>query len=69
MTRWVLRVLGLPVLSLDAIRYELEVEAAEEPAVGGGSTHDFTLAQPFVDERYEPWEEDRKKQFGFGGFR
>jgi hypothetical protein len=61
---WVLRLFGFPILTLEERHYVVEDEEEEDetPAVGGGSAHNFTLATPYVDERYEPWEEDR---FGF----
>lgn len=61
MRRVTLRVFGLPVLSVDFV--ELEFVDEDAPPFGGGSTHNFTLAEPFVDERYEPWEEEDR--FGF----
>lgn len=61
-----LRVFGVPVLSLEIGNVEFFDEEVEYPAVGGGSAHDFTLAEAFVDERYLPWE-DEAKSFGFGG--
>lgn len=64
MTRFTVRIFGLPVVTLDVNEYELVEEGEEAPAVGGGSAHDFTLALPFVDERYLPWDEDSTK-FGF----
>lgn len=63
MTRLTLRVLGIPLVTFDLESYEI-VEEEESPAVGGGSAHDFTIATPFVDERYLPWEDDCKS-FGF----
>jgi hypothetical protein len=65
-TRWTLRVLGFPVLSLDLV--QLEYVDQDEPTtdIGGGSAHNFTMATPYVDERYLPWDED-KAAFGFGG--
>lgn len=63
MTRLTVRLFGFPVLTFDLTRFEV-FEDAEEPAFGGGSGHNFTIAAPYVDERYLPWEEDR--YFGFG---
>lgn len=64
MIRWVLRVFGIPIASLDTIHYEFETEEEEdEPAIQGGSAHNFERAETFVDERYAPWED---KTFGFG---
>ena len=60
MRRYTLRLLGFPVASIDIQQYEYVEEDA--PTHGGGSTHNFEMAEPFVDERYLPWEEDR---FGF----
>jgi len=63
MRRFTLRVLGVPVLSVDVAELMyVEEEDVESPAVGGGSAHNFQLAEPFVDERYLPWDED---SFGF----
>lgn len=67
--RLTLRIFGIPVLSLEVVDlvscYE-EGEDEDDPAVGGGSSHNFTIATPWVDERYLPWEEE-DKSFGFGG--
>lgn len=63
MTRLTLRVLGIPLVTFDLETYDI-VEEEESPAVGGGSAHDFTIATPFVDERYLPWDEGLTK-FGF----
>ena len=63
MRRYTLRLFGFPVLSVDL--EDLEYVDLDAPAVGGGSGHDFTLADPFVDERYLPWD-DEDKVFGFG---
>ena len=66
MTRLTVRVFGLPVLSFDLNEYELVEEEDEEcPTVGGGSAHNFTLAAPFVDERYLPWDDEDSAAFGF----
>jgi len=66
MKRFTLRVLGLPVLSVDVSEFMyVDEEDVESPAVGGGSAHNFELAQQWVDERYLPWEEE-DKGFGFG---
>ena len=65
MRRLTLRLLGVPVVSVDI--EDLEYVDEDAPAFGGGSAHDFTLADPFVDERYLPWdEEDSVRVFGFG---
>jgi hypothetical protein len=61
-TRLTFRLFGFPIFTFD-LEQLVPVEEYEEdedaPAVGGGSAHNFTLAAPYVDERYEPWEEDR----------
>lgn len=58
---WELKLFGkLPLLVVSRTNYELVEEDA--PTHGGGSAHNFELAEQFVDERYLPWEEDR---FGF----
>lgn len=68
MKRLTLRILGVPVLSLDVVDLDCYYEEEDEdaPAVGGGSGHNFTIATPWIDERYLPWEEE-DKTFGFGG--
>lgn len=62
MRRFTLRVLGFPVVCLD-IEHLVYVDE-DAPAVGGGSTHNFEMAEPFVDERFVPWEYE--DSFGFG---
>lgn len=65
MRRFTLRVLGFPVLSVDVTEFMyVDEDDAESPAVGGGSGHNFTIATPWVDERYLPWEDE--DSFGFG---
>ena len=66
MRSFTLRVLGFPVLSVDVEEFSYVAEEDEERLVGGGSGHNFTIATPWVDERYLPWEEEGKA-FGFGG--
>lgn len=58
---WVLRLFGFPIFTVEQTHYQplSEEEDEDTPAVGGGSAHNFSLAAPYVDERYEPWEEDR----------
>lgn len=63
MTRLTIRLLGIPLLTFDLTQYEIVEEDEDSPAVGGGSGHNFTIAAPYVDERYLPWDEDRT--FGF----
>jgi hypothetical protein len=65
-TRFTLRVLGFPILSVDMEQLELVYED-DESSIGGGSGHNFTLAEPFVDERYLPWEDEDRAGFGFRG--
>lgn len=61
----------LTVLVVQRTEYELveseesEVAETESHEVGGGSAHNFTLAPEFVDQRYLPWEEDKKQAIGF----
>jgi hypothetical protein len=67
MVRFVLRVLGVPVLSLDTIHYELVGDDDDTERIEGGSAHNFERdVNPLSpDDRYG-WEyEDRS--FGFGG--
>ena len=67
MRRFTLRLFGIPVLSVDVDEFQyVDEEDVESPAVGGGSAHNFQLAEPWLDERYLPWEEDDSKHFGFG---
>ena len=64
MTVYSLKLFGLlPLLVVERTQYEF-VEEEESPAIGGGSTHNFEMATPFVDERYLPWE-DEDLHFGF----
>lgn len=57
----------LPILVVTRTEYELvesdESDASETPTHLGGSAHNFSLAEQFVDERYEPWDEG--KTIGF----
>jgi hypothetical protein len=67
MTHWVLLLFGkLPILVVTRTEYEVaeseESTSSETPTHLGGSAHNFTLAEQFVDERYEPWDEGK---FGF----
>ena len=63
MTVYSLKLFGLfPLLVVTRTNYEIVEE--ESPAIGGGSTHNFEMATPFVDERYLPWE-DEDLHFGF----
>lgn len=68
MVRYTLRVLGVPVLSIDTQRFEL-VEDDEEEAtcIGGGSAHNFERDfDPLSPTSHHEWEwEDKKKGFGF----
>ena len=62
MKRFTLRVCGFPAVSLDI--EDLEYVDEDAPAFGGGSTHNFEMAEPFVDERFLPWEDEDKFRFG-----
>ena len=66
MTRYTLRVFGIPVLSLDTQQFDYGDE--ESPAFGGGSTHNFDRDfDPLSPTAHHEWEwEDNKKGFGFG---
>lgn len=63
MVRYTLRVLGIPVLSLDTTRYEF-VSEEDEARIEGGSAHNFERdVNPVSPEDRYNWEwEDR----GFG---
>lgn len=67
MTTLIVRLFGIPIISFDLVHFDLVGEGSDDedaPAVGGGSGHNFTIATPFIDERYLPWDEDSAK-FGF----
>ena len=65
MRSFTVKVLGLPVFSVDVEEYAyVSEEDVDSSAVGGGSAHNFQLADEWVDERYLPWE-DEGKAFGF----
>lgn len=65
MTRWTLRVFGIPVLCVDM--YELTDEQETATEIGGGSAHNFELDYyPLSPTAHHEWEwEDKKKGFGF----
>lgn len=64
MTSYTFKLFGLlPLLIVTRTHYEF-VDEEESPVIGGGSTHNFEMAEPFVDERYLPWEDEARK-FGF----
>lgn len=66
MIRYVLRILGVPVLSLDTIHYELEGDE-EETTIHGGSWHDFDRdVTPITPEDRYDWSYEDSKRFGFG---
>ncbi len=66
MSRWEFRLFGLfPLLVVTRTELQYVEDEEESPAVGGGSCHNFTIASPWVDERYLPWE-DEGRVFGFG---
>lgn len=65
MVRLVLRVLGVPVLTLDTIHYEIAGD--EDGAVGGGSAHNFERDfDPLSPTQHHEWEWEDRKGFGFG---
>jgi len=67
MTRWTLRIFGIPVLSLDAQLFEYVGDEDESPAVGGGSAHNFERDfEPLSPTSHHEWEWEDKKRFGFG---
>lgn len=47
------RFFGFPVFSV-----ELKEFNREDYSIGGGATHDFAIAEQFVDERFLPWDDD-----------
>lgn len=66
MTRYTLRVFGIPVLSLDTQQFETVDE--EEPSyIEGGSAHNFERdLYPLSPTSHHEWEwEDKGKDFGF----
>lgn len=66
MTRWTLRIFGIPVLQLDTHHYEL-VDEDESPAVGGGSAHNFERDyEPLSPTSHHEWEWEDRRGFGFG---
>ena len=67
MTRWILRLFGLPVLTVDSIEYEMAGDEENDGEIGGGSAHNFERAEPWVDERYDWSDYEDKHKFGFGG--
>ena len=68
MTRYTLRVFGVPVLSLDTERFELVDEVEDAAVIGGGSWHNFERDDnPLSPTSHHEWEwEDKGKGFGFG---
>lgn len=59
-----LRVFGLPVLSLDVFGLEYVDEEAD---AGGGSTHNFERDfSPLSPTEHHEWEWDDRRRFGFG---
>lgn len=68
MVRYVLRVLGVPVLSLDTIHYDFEADAEDDAAgFGGGSCHNFERDfDPLSPTSHHEWDWEDKGGFGFG---
>lgn len=63
--RFVLRILGIPVATLDAEGTD-EEELDEPSEIGGGSCHDFERdVNPVAPEDRYQWEWDDKRRFGF----
>lgn len=67
MVRFVLRILGVPVLALDTIHYELvDEDESDATTVGGGSAHNFERDfDPLSPTSHHEWEWEDKKRFGF----
>lgn len=67
MIRYVFRLFGLPIFTVDTIHYEIEGDDEDTPTILGGASHDFERdANPITPEDRYDWEwEDRKKGFGF----
>lgn len=66
MLTFTLRVFGIPVLSLDTHRWELE-EEEESARIEGGSAHNFERDfEPLSPTSHHEWEWEDKKRFGFG---
>ena len=68
MVRFVLRILGVPVLSIDTIHYELvEEDESDATRIEGGSAHNFERDfDPLSPTSHHEWEwEDKGKRFGF----
>jgi hypothetical protein len=72
MIRFVVRVLGVPVLSIDASRYDYETVSDDEVdedggGAGGGSAHNFERdTSPLSPTAHHEWQWDERKHFGFG---
>lgn len=63
MVRFTLRLFGVPVLSVDRVRFEFVEE--ESPAVGGGSSHNFERdCDPLSPTSHHEWEWE-EEGFGF----
>lgn len=67
MVRYTFRVFGIPVFSLDTIRYELVEDESDAARIEGGSAHNFERDfDPIAPEDRYDWEWADKKRFGFG---
>lgn len=65
MIRFVLRVLGVPVLAIDTIHYEMAGDE-DETVITAGSTHNFERdVDPLTATSHHEWEWEEKKRFGF----
>lgn len=65
MIRFVLRVLGVPVLSIDTIHYEMAGDE-DETEIGAGSTHNFERdCDPLSPTAHHEWQWEDRKGFGF----
>lgn len=68
MVRYTLRVFGIPVFSLDAIRFEVVEDEVEDGAtrMEGGTSHNFERDfDPLSPTSHHEWEWEDKGRFGF----
>lgn len=66
MTRYTLRVFGIPVMSLDTVRFELVEDESDATHIEGGSAHNFERDfDPLSPTSHHEWEWEDKKGFGF----
>jgi hypothetical protein len=68
--RYVLRLFGVPVVSLTVEQLVEYEETEEAPTVGGGSAHNFERdGSPLSPESRYEWEWEDRRGFGFGATR